>query len=103
MELVTNPVVRKILFLTMALSIMQQFTGVNDVLVFSVGSFSHNFEVKYARVLLSGCASLFAFASIFFIDCKPLLRVQAPDPAEGRGRRHAGLQPGYPGNLEHFL
>lgn len=103
MELMTNPVVRKILFLTMALSIMQQFTGVNDVLVFSVKSFSHNLEVKYARVLLCGCASLFAFASVFFIDCKPLLRVQATHPAEGRGRRHAGMQPGYPDNLGLFL
>jgi hypothetical protein len=39
-ELMNNPVVRKILFLTMALSMMQQFTGINNVLVFSVKSFS---------------------------------------------------------------
>lgn len=69
--MMNNSVVRKILFLTMALSIMQQFTGINNVLVFSVKSFSQQLEVKYARVFLSGLASLFAFISIFFIDCKP--------------------------------
>lgn len=70
-ELLNNPFVRRILLFTMALSLMQQFTGINDVLIFSVESVSSEIPFKYAKILFSGCAFLFSFMTIFFIDRKP--------------------------------
>jgi hypothetical protein len=66
--LLKNPLVQRILVLTMALSVMQQFTGINYALVFSVNSATYA-EEDLARVILSGCAVLFSLATVFFIDC----------------------------------
>mmetsp|Transcript_15561 Transcript_15561/g.28243 ORF Transcript_15561/g.28243 Transcript_15561/m.28243 type:complete len:443 (-) Transcript_15561:186-1514(-) len=63
-ELIRNPLVRRILLLTMTLSFFQQFTGINDILVYSELELLND----YTSIVLLGVGTVSAFITIYFID-----------------------------------
>jgi MFS family permease len=64
-----SQLIRKVLLRTMALSFMQQLTGINDILLLSP-ALINQLPSSLAQVMLKGCAVLFASLMILFIDCK---------------------------------
>lgn len=67
-ELLKNSVFRRILLLTMTLSFLQQFTGINDILVYSGENIGTNLAGKFGETMLLGFACACSALMIIFID-----------------------------------